>query len=253
MRVRLTSAVRLLFLLALCVSANLRPLNAQVAAGEITGIVKDQAGAVIPGATVTVTNVGTNRQHVAASTGDGVYTAPSLPSGEYRIDVELQGFKPVRRAGIRLSTGEKAGMPLSFHSPSKAGAGMVSGAPSNGSRSAKARMRRLSAPFSPGRLRPRSAPRGAPSTHAICPDASHSQRKSMVPVVAISRASLQLQYPARFQLIAAMNPCPCGHLGDPGGRCRCAPPQIARYRARISGPLLDRIDIRVEVPSLASE
>ncbi len=72
-------------------------------------------------------------------------------------------------------------------------------------------------------------------------------------VVAISRASLQLQYPARFQLVAAMNPCPCGYLGDPGGRCRCAPPEIGRYRARISGPLLDRIDIRVEVPSLASE
>jgi magnesium chelatase family protein len=72
-------------------------------------------------------------------------------------------------------------------------------------------------------------------------------------VVAISRASLQLQYPARFQLIAAMNPCPCGYLGDPGGRCRCPPTQIAHYRARISGPLLDRIDLRVEVPSLASE
>jgi magnesium chelatase family protein len=72
-------------------------------------------------------------------------------------------------------------------------------------------------------------------------------------VVAISRASLQFQYPARFQLIAAMNPCPCGYLGDPAGRCRCAPPVIARYRARISGPLLDRIDIRVEVPTVANE
>jgi magnesium chelatase family protein len=72
-------------------------------------------------------------------------------------------------------------------------------------------------------------------------------------VVAISRAAAQLEYPARFQLVAAMNPCPCGYLGDVSGRCRCAPPQIARYRARISGPLLDRIDLRVEVPALATD
>ena len=72
-------------------------------------------------------------------------------------------------------------------------------------------------------------------------------------VVAISRAALQVDYPARFQLIAAMNPCPCGYLGETSGRCRCAPPEIARYRARISGPLLDRIDLRVEVPTLPSE
>src|SRR5258705_13631152 len=84
------------------------PLNGQVAAGEITGIVKDPAGAAVPGATVTVTNVATNRQRVVVSTPDGVYTAPSLASGEYRIDVDLAGFKPIRRAGIRLSTGEKA-------------------------------------------------------------------------------------------------------------------------------------------------
>ena len=72
-------------------------------------------------------------------------------------------------------------------------------------------------------------------------------------VVAISRASLQVEYPARFQLVAAMNPCPCGYLGESSGRCRCAPPEIARYRARISGPLLDRIDLRVEVPALPSD
>jgi magnesium chelatase family protein len=72
-------------------------------------------------------------------------------------------------------------------------------------------------------------------------------------IVAISRAARQLQYPARFQLVAAMNPCPCGYLGDPSGRCRCPPPEIARYRARISGPLLDRIDLRVEVPAVPSE
>jgi magnesium chelatase family protein len=50
-----------------------------------------------------------------------------------------------------------------------------------------------------------------------------------------------------------MNPCPCGYLGDVSGRCRCAPPEIARYRARISGPLLDRIDLRVEVPAVPSD
>jgi magnesium chelatase family protein len=72
-------------------------------------------------------------------------------------------------------------------------------------------------------------------------------------VVAISRAARQLQYPARFQLVAAMNPCPCGYLGDASGRCRCAPPVIARYRARISGPLLDRIDLRVAVSAIANE
>jgi magnesium chelatase family protein len=70
--------------------------------------------------------------------------------------------------------------------------------------------------------------------------------------VAISRARLQVEYPARFQLVAAMNPCPCGYLGDTSGRCRCAPPEIARYRARISGPLLDRIDLRIEVPTVPS-
>jgi magnesium chelatase family protein len=72
-------------------------------------------------------------------------------------------------------------------------------------------------------------------------------------VVAISRAALQVEYPARFQLVAAMNPCPCGYLGESSGRCRCAPPEIARYRARISGPLLDHIDLRVEVPTLPSD
>jgi magnesium chelatase family protein len=72
-------------------------------------------------------------------------------------------------------------------------------------------------------------------------------------IVAISRAALRIQYPARFQLIAAMNPCPCGYLGDVSGRCRCPPAIVARYRARISGPLLDRIDIRIPVTALASE
>ena len=71
--------------------------------------------------------------------------------------------------------------------------------------------------------------------------------------VHISRAARQATFPARFQLVAAMNPCPCGYLGHPTGRCRCTPDQIARYRARISGPLLDRIDLQIEVPSLAAD
>jgi magnesium chelatase family protein len=66
--------------------------------------------------------------------------------------------------------------------------------------------------------------------------------------IVISRASRQSTFPAQFQLVAAMNPCPCGYAGDPRQRCRCTPDQIARYRSRISGPLLDRIDLCVEVP-----
>ncbi len=72
-------------------------------------------------------------------------------------------------------------------------------------------------------------------------------------VVHISRAARQSTFPAQFQLIAAMNPCPCGWDGDPRGRCRCTPDQVARYRARVSGPLLDRIDLVVTVPALAPE
>ena len=68
--------------------------------------------------------------------------------------------------------------------------------------------------------------------------------------ISVSRAARQAEFPARFQLIAAMNPCPCGYLGHYSGRCRCTPDQIARYRARISGPLLDRIDLRIEVPAV---
>lgn len=66
--------------------------------------------------------------------------------------------------------------------------------------------------------------------------------------IVISRAARQAEFPARFQLIAAMNPCPCGYHGDPSGKCRCTSEQVARYRGRISGPLLDRIDLHVEVP-----
>ena len=68
--------------------------------------------------------------------------------------------------------------------------------------------------------------------------------------IMISRAARQAEFPARFQLVAAMNPCPCGYAGDPAGRCRCTPDQVARYRSRISGPLLDRIDLILEVPRL---
>ena len=85
-----------------------RPASAQVAAGAITGIVSDQAAAAVPGATLTITNVDTNRRRVAVSTGDGVYAASGLPPGSYRVDVVLAGFRPVRRDGIRLSTGETA-------------------------------------------------------------------------------------------------------------------------------------------------
>ena len=68
--------------------------------------------------------------------------------------------------------------------------------------------------------------------------------------VTISRALRKSDFPARFQLVAAMNPCPCGYLGHYGGRCRCTPDQVARYRGRLSGPLLDRIDIHVDVPAV---
>ncbi len=71
--------------------------------------------------------------------------------------------------------------------------------------------------------------------------------------ITISRAARQADFPARFQLIAAMNPCPCGYLGHPTQACRDTPDQIARYRARISGPLLDRIDIQISVPALTQD
>lgn len=65
--------------------------------------------------------------------------------------------------------------------------------------------------------------------------------------IVIARASDKVRFPARFQLVAAMNPCPCGYLSDPSGRCRCTPEQIQRYRAKLSGPLLDRIDLHLSV------
>jgi len=66
----------------------------------------------------------------------------------------------------------------------------------------------------------------------------------------ISRAARQSEFPARFQLLAAMNPCPCGYAGDPAGRCHCSTDQVNRYRSRISGPLLDRIDMHVHVSAM---
>ncbi|MDO4908147.1 YifB family Mg chelatase-like AAA ATPase [Neisseria sp.] len=68
----------------------------------------------------------------------------------------------------------------------------------------------------------------------------------------ISRAAHKAVYPAKFQLVAAMNPCPCGYLGHPAKPCRCTPESIARYRGKISGPLLDRIDLTIEVPALSA-
>jgi magnesium chelatase family protein len=71
--------------------------------------------------------------------------------------------------------------------------------------------------------------------------------------IVVSRAARQAEFPANFQLVAAMNPCPCGYLGHYLDRCRCTPEQVARYRARISGPLMDRIDIQIEVPAVAEK
>jgi magnesium chelatase family protein len=72
-------------------------------------------------------------------------------------------------------------------------------------------------------------------------------------VVNLTRLRRSCEFPARFQLVAAMNPCPCGYAGDPGGRCHCTAEQVARYRHRISGPLIDRIDMHVELQALPVE
>src|SRR5439155_24792738 len=68
--------------------------------------------------------------------------------------------------------------------------------------------------------------------------------------VTIARALRSTTFPARFVLVAAMNPCPCGYLGDPRHACKCLPQQIERYMGRISGPLLDRIDLHLEIPGV---
>jgi magnesium chelatase family protein len=69
----------------------------------------------------------------------------------------------------------------------------------------------------------------------------------------ISRAARQAEFPADFQLIAAMNPCPCGYLGHVSSRCRCTPDQVIRYRSKISGPLMDRLDLQIEVPAIPAD
>ena len=72
-------------------------------------------------------------------------------------------------------------------------------------------------------------------------------------VVTVSRAARQAEFPARFQLVAAMNPCPCGWAGDPSGRCGCSEDVVQRYRSKLSGPLLDRIDLQLAVPRLPAQ
>ena len=71
--------------------------------------------------------------------------------------------------------------------------------------------------------------------------------------ITIARAARRAEFPARFQLIAAMNPCPCGYLGSPLKACRCTPDQVARYQGKLSGPLLDRIDLHIEVPAVSAQ
>jgi magnesium chelatase family protein len=71
--------------------------------------------------------------------------------------------------------------------------------------------------------------------------------------ITIARAARRAEFPARFQFVGAMNPCPCGYLGSPHRNCRCTPDQVARYQGKLSGPLLDRIDLHVEVPMMAPE
>ncbi|MBL0075205.1 MAG: YifB family Mg chelatase-like AAA ATPase [Rhodocyclaceae bacterium] len=70
-------------------------------------------------------------------------------------------------------------------------------------------------------------------------------------VIHVSRAARRAEFPARFQLVAAMNPCPCGFLGDALGKCRCTPDQVARYRSKLSGPFLDRIDLMLDIPAVS--
>jgi magnesium chelatase family protein len=71
--------------------------------------------------------------------------------------------------------------------------------------------------------------------------------------IRVSRAARRAEFPARFQLVAAMNPCPCGWLGHANSKCRCSPEQVARYRGKLSGPLLDRIDLMIEVPAVSED
>src|SRR5262245_11290497 len=103
-----TGALFLCLLALVAFLATSSTAGAQVPAGAGTGSVHDSDGGAVPGATITITNLATNQQRVVNSTAEGAYTAASLAPGEYRLDVELAGFKPVRREGVRLATGEKA-------------------------------------------------------------------------------------------------------------------------------------------------
>ena len=71
--------------------------------------------------------------------------------------------------------------------------------------------------------------------------------------ITVSRVNASYNYPAKFSLVGAMNPCPCGYLTDPDKECICSPNQIANYRSRLSGPLLDRVDMFLEVPKVKTE
>src|SRR4051812_36708386 len=93
---------------ALTLAGGVSLAGAQTGSGEITGEVKDQEGSAVPGATITVTDLRTNFKRGAITTRNGIYPAASLAPGRYRLDVELTGFKPVRREGVRIATGEKA-------------------------------------------------------------------------------------------------------------------------------------------------
>src|SRR5262252_9343223 len=101
-------------ILAFFLIANAPAARAHVAGATITGVVKDQAGAAVPGATITVTDAGTNRHRVVTSSREGIYAAAGLTPGVYRVDVELVGFKPLRRTGIQLQTGETAQLDLNL-------------------------------------------------------------------------------------------------------------------------------------------
>jgi hypothetical protein len=104
-RPRAWRAAFLVFSLTVCLSSI---AAAQTAAGEITGVIRDQNGAAVPGATITFINTRTNAQRVVFSRRNGIYTLPSVTPGEYRLEISLSGFKPVRRDGIRITTGQKA-------------------------------------------------------------------------------------------------------------------------------------------------
>src|SRR5438105_15529624 len=87
---------RLLLLMVWFLAAGVSSTLAQVVSGEMTGLVRDQAGAAVPGATITITSVETNRQRIVSSNGEAIYTAPSLAPGDSRVDAGSQGFRPVR-------------------------------------------------------------------------------------------------------------------------------------------------------------